>query len=188
MKNVNNLKTICSHHEAKYGKAFESRFKKCCDVFKVHKKLVKGGNKISLELAKNLVENHSSETVPGWQLCRNCMERINKILVGDEDIPIEIDAYSPGDEEEINISSDLQTEARSSLNESLDSLSASPMKTHGLPKHRCISYAAENFERTMVRVKENFAGAIGVDAEEISSKIQRCHLQRSKIKQLILTN
>ncbi len=44
------------------------------------------------------------------------------------------------------------------------------MKTHGLPKHRCISYAAENFEQTMVRVKENFAGAIGVDAEEIPSK------------------
>ncbi len=78
------------------------------------------------------------------------MERINKILVGDEDIPMEIDAYSPGDEEEINISSDLQTEARSSLNESLDSFGASPMKTHGMPKDRCVLYATEKFERTMV--------------------------------------
>ncbi len=44
------------------------------------------------------------------------------------------------------------------------------MKTHGLPKHRCIWYFLENFEWTVVRVKENVAGAIGVDAEEISSK------------------
>ncbi len=81
-----------------------------CAVFKVHKKLVKGGNKISLELAENLVENHSIETVPGWQLYRNCMERINKISVGDEEIPMEIDADSRGDKEEINICPDLQTE------------------------------------------------------------------------------
>ncbi len=80
--------------------------------------MVKGGNKIPLELAKNLVENHGIDTVPGWQLCRNCMERINKISVSDEKIPMEIDADSAGVEEEINISSDLQTEARSSLNES----------------------------------------------------------------------
>jgi len=37
------IKSICFHHEAKLGFAFENRFNKCCDPFKINKKHVKGG-------------------------------------------------------------------------------------------------------------------------------------------------
>ena len=39
------IESICFHHEAKLGFAFENRLKKCCNPFKIHKKHVKGGTR-----------------------------------------------------------------------------------------------------------------------------------------------
>ena len=40
----------------KLGTIFEKRLTKCCDLFKTHKRFVKGGHKISLQLAAKLVD------------------------------------------------------------------------------------------------------------------------------------
>ena len=42
--------------------------------FKLHKKQVKGGRKISTEIAKDFMEK-GILCVPGWQLCRNCYHK-----------------------------------------------------------------------------------------------------------------
>ena len=36
---------ICYHHHSKLGTIFEKKFTKCCDLFKTHKRIVKGGHK-----------------------------------------------------------------------------------------------------------------------------------------------
>ena len=60
-----NIQSICIHHEAKLGFAFENRFNKCCVTFKINKKHVKGGQKISTDIAKTFLKK-GIECVPGW--------------------------------------------------------------------------------------------------------------------------
>ena len=75
---------ICYHHEWKFGTAFEKRFKNFCDLFKNHKNKVKGGHKISLELAKMLVAV-GIDCVPGTQLCRSCYDKATTYAETDQE-------------------------------------------------------------------------------------------------------
>ena len=71
---------ICYHHLSKLGRIFEKRFTRftCCNLFKTHKRNVKGGHKISLQLATKLLD-HRNDCIPGWQLCRTCYNIAQKI-------------------------------------------------------------------------------------------------------------
>jgi len=51
-----NIKSICFHHGAELKFAFENKFNKCCDPFKMHKRHVKGGHKISTDIAKTFLK------------------------------------------------------------------------------------------------------------------------------------
>ena len=46
---------ICYHHHSKLGTIFEKRFTKCCDLFKTHKQIVKGGHKFHYSWQPNLL-------------------------------------------------------------------------------------------------------------------------------------
>ena len=69
---------ICYHHHSKLGPIFQRRFTKCCNLFKTHKRNVKEGHKISLQLATKLVD-HGYECIRVWQLCRTCYDMAQKI-------------------------------------------------------------------------------------------------------------
>ena len=115
---------ICLHHELKLGgPAFEKVFTKCCDLFRRHKKSVKGGHKISSILAQKL---HQLELicVPGWQLCRNCYRKALS-----EETPNEESAENYDINVDILLDKD---EARAILDEILEKLGQSPVKFHGL--------------------------------------------------------
>ena len=60
------IKSICFHQEAKLGFPFENRFNKCCDPFKINKKHVKGGQKISTDIAKTIFNNIDGDS-GGWR-------------------------------------------------------------------------------------------------------------------------
>ena len=71
---------ICCHHLSKLGRIFEKRLTRftCCNLFKTHKQNVKGGLKISLQLATKLLD-HRYDCIPGWQLCRTCYDIAQKV-------------------------------------------------------------------------------------------------------------
>jgi hypothetical protein len=57
-----------------FGRVFERRFNKCCNIFNSHKVKAKGGHVITLHLAKQHREK-GLDAIPGWQLCRNCFQK-----------------------------------------------------------------------------------------------------------------
>ena len=71
---------IWYHHLSNLGRIFEKRFTRftCCNLFKTHKQNVKGGHKISLQLATKLLD-HRYDCIPDWQLCRTCCDIAQKI-------------------------------------------------------------------------------------------------------------
>ena len=71
---------IWYHHLCKVGRIFVKRFTRftCCNLFKTHKRNVKGAHKISLQLATKLLD-HRYDCIPGWQLCRTCYDIAEKI-------------------------------------------------------------------------------------------------------------
>ncbi len=81
--------TICFHHELVYGRVFERRSSdRCCDIYKKHKKKVKGGHTVSLEMAKKF-ELEGLHVLPGWKLCRGCLDNSMRNADDDnEDMPM----------------------------------------------------------------------------------------------------
>ena len=71
---------ICYHHLSKLGRIFEKRFTRftCCNLFKIHKRNVKGRHKISLQLVTKLLD-HRYDCIHGWQLCTTCCDIAQKI-------------------------------------------------------------------------------------------------------------
>ena len=155
------IKSICFHHEAKLGFAFENRLNKCCDPFRIQKKHVKGGHKISTDIAKTFLKK-GIECVPGWQLCRNCYRKQHQILEKNNDSL----------EEEANIteieSDFMQDSLSGQLNGSLEAIGESPVKTYGMPKHRRLSYASAKFDKTARAIEHHISSAIGASGTEIS--------------------
>ena len=71
---------MCYHHLSKLGRIFEKRFTRftCCNLFKTQKRNVKGGHRISLQLATKLLD-HRYACISGWQLCTTCYDIAQKI-------------------------------------------------------------------------------------------------------------
>ena len=65
---------MCYHHLSKLGRIFEKRFTRftCCNSFKTHKQNVKGGHKISLQLATKRLD-HRYDCIPGWSYVGHAM-------------------------------------------------------------------------------------------------------------------
>ena len=57
------IKTICHYHKYKFG-GFKKQFTKCCNAFDKHKKKVKGGHLLTLEIASKL-QSDGFNVVPG---------------------------------------------------------------------------------------------------------------------------
>ena len=144
-------------------------------MFKVHKNTVKGGHKISLDLARKL-SMQNLECVPGWQLCRRCygMAQCNEQPTAFDIEPsyIQISDTVDADISEIE-SSVSQSEKRSNLNRSLETMDISPIKTHSMPKHRRVSYATSKLEKTVDRFKKSFAAAANIEEWHLPSIQER---------------
>ena len=168
--NCENLK-ICCHHEAKLGSIFEKKNTKCCNLFKVHKSCVKGGHKISLELASKLSEQ-DYDCIAGWQLCSNCYGKA-KVDKSDDDMSdtesCRNDLNSIAMDLEISEveSAASKSESRGSINESLEAIGFSPIKTQSMPKHRRISYANAKLDRAVGTFKQSFATAVGINESDL---------------------
>ena len=158
---------ICYHHAWKLGIAFEKKHWQRCDLFQIHKKRVKGGHKISFDLACKL-QQKSFNCVPGWQLCRNCYRRVMPCMTREETMVVsDNNDFSKVPESDIDIgaveAAVHKTESRENLNKSLESLDESPIKTHSFPKHRRVTYAKKKLSSVVNNLKSSFATAIGVE-------------------------
>ena len=171
---------ICDHHTAKLGSIFEKKFTKCCNLFHIHKRQVKGGHKISLDLVTKLLDD-GYECLPGWQLCRACYDNAQKNEI--------IENLQSENESQLNkldstvtnfstsdITSDEEVKiiSRDSVNISLESIGGLPIKTHSMPKHRKLSYINEKLDKTMGCLKRSFAAAVGVDESSMTAANERC--------------
>lgn len=66
---------VCMHHKEVFlGPRFELRFKHCCNIYKCHKRNVKGSISITLEMA-NMMEKLLICVKPGWRICVTCYKR-----------------------------------------------------------------------------------------------------------------
>ena len=162
---------ICYHHEAKLGSIFEKKNTKCCNLFKVHKNCVKGGHKISLELARKLSEQ-DYDCIPGWQLCRNCYGKAQIDKSDDDMSDTELqrnDLNSTAMDFEISEvdSAVSKSKTRGDINESLEAIGVSPIKTHSMPKHRRISYANAKLDNAVGTFKQSFATAVGINESDL---------------------
>ena len=160
--------TICIHHEMVYGRVFERRVSdKCCDVFKVHQKRVKGQHTVTLDVAKKLKAS-GYDIKPGLKICRNCHEQIlqqNEKSTGnfldEEGIDEVLPSSVHGDnDDELDIS-------REQLNLSFQSSGVSPLKLHGATKSRQISTAKSKIKRVQQYHTQQAAKVIGVSADTI---------------------
>ena len=62
--------------------------------------------------------------------------------------------------------SPIEWESRS--NWCLEAIGESPVKTHGMPRHRRLSYANAKFDKTARAIKQRISSAIGASATEIT--------------------
>ena len=95
--NVGSAK-VCFHHELKVGSVFERQ------IYSTDTKTVKGGHKITFEMAK-MLDAKDIQSMPGFQLCRLCFEEAQTHChdvseVEDYDIAIASDWYSSEAEED----------------------------------------------------------------------------------------
>ena len=141
------------------------QFTKCCNVFGKHTKKVKGGHVVTVDIATEL-RNKNIEVIPGWQLCRSCYEetkKTNEDVVADGDIS-DVD----GDADVSIIQVINKTNNKKKLNETLDSLGISPIKTHSVAKSTKIKVARLKLERSIEAPKDIATGALDVSKEELS--------------------
>ena len=75
----NNVFTICFHHEQLFGKVFEKKADKCCNILKSHRHNSKAQRVINLEMAKILKEKGFNDVLPGQKLCKQCVTEYEKL-------------------------------------------------------------------------------------------------------------
>ena len=161
--------TICTHHSKKFGRVFERKFNKCCNIFHSHKVKAKGGHIITFHLAKQLRQKGLGAT-PGWQLCRNCFKKATDEQPSVQ--PAEADDETDFDNTEIE--RDLARDAaRDVANTSFEQLAVSPLKTHSLSKQRKISEAKSKLGRACSSIEERVAAAIDVESDQLKRKDPR---------------
>ena len=164
--------TICTHHSKKFGRVFERKFNKCCNIFHSHKVKAKGGHIITLHLAKQLRQKGLGAT-PGWQLCRNCFKKATDEQPSVQ--PAETDDETDFDNTEIE--RDLARDAaRDVANTSFEQLAVSPLKTHSLSKQRKISEAKSKLGRAYSSIEERVAAAIDVESDQLKRKDPRANI------------
>ena len=151
--------TICTHHSKKFGRVFERKFNKCCNIFHSHKVKAKGGHIITLHLAKQLRQKGLGAT-PGWQLCRNYFKKATDEQPSVQ--PAETDDETDFDNTEFELGL-ARDAARDVANTSLEQLAVSPLKTHSLSKQRKISEAKSKLDRACSSIEERVAAAIDVE-------------------------
>ena len=83
-----------------------------------------------------------------------------------------LEKYNDSLEEKANIteieSEFMQDSLRHQLNGSFEAICESPVKTHGMPRHRRLSYANAKFDTTARAIKQHISSAIGASATEFS--------------------
>ena len=140
------LQSICKYHFNKFSNDSFKKGSKCVDPFKLHtrKKKPDGTHNISLEMARGLRSNNikidDTCVVPGWKVCKNCHEKIKERLAGDEQTTEATTEEEESTEEEMTeeYSSSVfestlhHTDQRDVLNNTLEMIGISPLKTHAL--------------------------------------------------------
>ena len=128
------------------------------------------------------LDDHGYECIPGWQFCRTCYDHAQRIEknVGNKASQSEHESpqvnkldsttteYSTSDID----SDEARKQSRESLNNCLQSIGATPIKTHSMAKHRRVSYVNEKLQRSFaaaVGVEENSSGR-PVTSEEVKTK------------------
>ncbi|XP_065068338.1 ARL14 effector protein-like [Rhopilema esculentum] len=136
--------TICLHHEYVFRTKYEEKEKKCCNLFKKHKKKAVGSLTLKLELAKQLKDKGIS-VVPGSKLCRNCDEMVisEEKTESREGKPLQPEDPDPTSKEE----EDFELSSRERLETSFELAGVSPIKLHSLPKSRKVSVAKEKLQK-----------------------------------------
>ena len=124
-------------------------------------KTVKGGHKITFEIAK-MLHMKDIQSMPGFQLYRSCFEEAQTHChdvseVEDYDIAIASDSYSSEAEDPFG------KHPKIDLGDSLQSISISRIKTDSMLKHVKVSYAREKVGKAMSTLKQSFATAIGIE-------------------------
>ena len=162
---------VCFHHELKFGSSFE----------RLHTKTVKGGHKITFEMAK-MPDGKDIQLVPGFQLCRSCFKEAQTHChdvseVEDYDITIATDSYSSKAEEDPS-----EKHPKIDNDDSLQSIGISPIKIHSIPKHVKVSYAHEKVDKTMSTLKQSFATAIGIEKQDL------CETENTKLSNKLKEN
>ena len=111
------------------------------------------------------MRNKNIEVIPGWQLCRSCYDetkKTNEDVVADGNIS-DVDADVSIIQDETN-----KTNNKEKLNETLDSLWISPIKTHSVAKSTKIKVAQLKLERSIEAQFFFAAGALDVSKWELS--------------------
>jgi len=118
---MDNLQTVCSHHEKIFLTHFEHSQWKCCDPLGRHKSAIRSSlRSVSLASAKKLKEAQIT-VKPGEKLCPTC----RKLLVVDS---VEYKEPDPMDDVDfIPIDKD-----KMDLDSSFTDLGCSPLKVHGV--------------------------------------------------------
>ena len=75
---------ICFHHEQFFGKLFEKKADKCCNILKFYLRSSKDHRVINLEMAKILKEKGFNYVLPGQKFCRQCVTEYEKLTKAPE--------------------------------------------------------------------------------------------------------
>ena len=134
--------------------------KNCCELLKKHKNKVKGGHKISLEFTKML----------RTQLCRSCYDKATTHAETDKEKGQSTSSKQINDNTYQVETDDIQDQSREIMNQCLQALGESPLKTHALPPHQRVSYAKRKVEGAIGSLKQSFAKAVGIDEYELMKK------------------
>ena len=69
---VQNLKTICTHHEVEYFRYYRNNFRSCCNPLNLHTKVIKK-NLTPITLVHHSIHN---SLIPGQKICCPCLRKL----------------------------------------------------------------------------------------------------------------
>ena len=168
LEEKDNVFTICSHHEQLFGKVFERKTDKCCNILKSHRRSSKTQRVINLEIAKILKEKGFNDVLSSQKLCWQCVTEYEKLTKPpeNENMTEIIETESSQDE----LASDyflLYESPKKKLNSTLESIGVSPVNIHGVAQHSRTSNAKGKLKKVLSVYKENISAAYNVSDIEI---------------------